>query len=445
MAKWLKMWVFTLVGLTIALLLWQHWGMNRVLEINHQTTFPIKPGDDRYQGGASVATVEKTDEAIVLSCQYSKKHAWPYCNFNVELGDGKKGLNLSEFDFIQLDIETQGETGREAVRIFLRNYDPAYSNFESEDVSLNELTLKPNTMQYIPNDNNNPIMLPLNNFQVASWWISELRIQPEYAAPDLTNVTMLEIATGGDMVEALNKVIVRSVQFHGKWVSHDYLQSILLKVWVLSAMLYLSVTFWQARRDVQLIRMQKKQLEKINDALKLEKKELETLATHDALTGACNRVGLRNHLHEQISLMKKHKTPLSVIFMDIDKFKEINDQYGHDVGDAVLKPFADYILNSTRNNDVLCRWGGDEFILLCHATKLEDAVLLAKKLRSGICQQSWPSGLKLSSSFGVAQMRLDEEVGEFFQRADKALYQAKRQGRDQVMPDIEQLIKSTAA
>jgi diguanylate cyclase (GGDEF)-like protein len=249
----------------------------------------------------------------------------------------------------------------------------------------------------------------------------------------LTHVAVMEIATSDNMLEGDYQFIVRSIEMRGKWISHTLLLSLILGLWALSGLIYLMTSFWQARAAVQAMRLQKNELQEVNAALELERKELKLLATHDPLTGVNNRVGLRNYLYEQVSLVKQHKSLLSVIFMDIDNFKQINDQYGHDDGDKVLKSFADFIVERTRAQDFFCRWGGEEFLLLCPDAGLGSAALIAEKLRELIERQSWPHGQPLTCSFGVAQMQFYEEVSRFLKRADEALYRAKQAGRNRVM------------
>jgi len=129
--------------------------------------------------------------------------------------------------------------------------------------------------------------------------------------------------------------------------------------------------------------------------------------------------------------------PLSVIFTDIDHFKSINDSLGHDAGDEVLKQFAQCLKTHIQREDLLARWGGEEFVLLMPLTTAEEAFEVAERLRKLLAEQSWPSGLKVSASFGVAQApgHSDGEAGveAAMRAADQAMYRAKREGRDRVV------------
>ncbi|HEX7764349.1 MAG TPA: GGDEF domain-containing protein, partial [Cellvibrio sp.] len=129
-----------------------------------------------------------------------------------------------------------------------------------------------------------------------------------------------------------------------------------------------------------------------------------------------------SHNHQQLSL----------IFIDIDNFKKINDDHGHNRGDEVLRLFAQVLTENTRAQDFLARWGGEEFVLACPDTTVKNATALAEKLRLAIQHTSWPQGLSITASFGVAQMHAHESPTDFIARADQALYEAKAQGRNGV-------------
>lgn len=424
---WLRWYVLALLVITVALFVWHRYGMNHAILIDPNAAFRISTDDDRHHGGKSVANYEITDDGIVLLCDYDTGYPWPYCHLNIHLAEGDQGVDLSKFSYALFDIDS-GEDEPRTIRIFIRNFHPAYS-----DGTL--VTLKPNTMQYIPQRQEHPLRVSMDLFQVASWWVTEYFIPPEHSSPDLSNVTMIQISTGGVMAKANYRVVVKSVEFHGKWVSDYQLLLIILALWVSSALFYLSNNFWLFYKSAQQVKEQKLQLEKINSLLKLERQELKQLAMYDSLTGALNRVGVRDSLYKQVSMVNAGEASLSVMFMDVDHFKSINDGFGHEIGDEVLRAFVALVQDNTRDKDYLCRWGGEEFILLCHDTKIKQAYRLAEKLRQRIQSHSWPANIELTCSFGVAQMDRDEDVNQFFKRADNALYKAKSAGRNRVIPD----------
>lgn len=168
--------------------------------------------------------------------------------------------------------------------------------------------------------------------------------------------------------------------------------------------------------------------------------QLQQLATTDMLTGLVNRSQFDTTLKSELSRQDRYARPLSLIMLDIDYFKDINDCYGHDVGDRVLVEMANLLKGNLRQADYCARWGGEEFMLLVPETPLEHAVLLADKIRCVINTASFPVSGPVTASFGVVEAQPQESVKSIMKRVDNALYLAKEKGRDQVSP-IE-LVKS---
>lgn len=163
-----------------------------------------------------------------------------------------------------------------------------------------------------------------------------------------------------------------------------------------------------------------------------DRKALETLSITDTLTGLNNR--LRLDEVTQYELRQYHRTgkPLSLILFDIDLFKKINDAHGHQAGDSVLLELAGIAAAAVRQTDTIGRWGGEEFLVICPGTPLSGAVNLAEKLRVVIAEHSFPVTDNLTCSFGVVELQSEQSYQQFFESADKALYRAKENGRNQV-------------
>jgi len=146
------------------------------------------------------------------------------------------------------------------------------------------------------------------------------------------------------------------------------------------------------------------------------------------LTGLPNRRAFSLALTREISRAERYGTPFSLVLMDLDHFKKINDTLGHDHGDELLRRVARLLVDQVRREDVVARWGGEEFALLLPSTHLEDAKRLAERLRQVLEAQHWG----VTASFGVAEYVLGEEEENLFRRADQALYRAKNAGRNRV-------------
>lgn len=156
----------------------------------------------------------------------------------------------------------------------------------------------------------------------------------------------------------------------------------------------------------------------------------------DPLTGLYNRAAMESALQREIDLARRHDTPLSLIMLDIDQFKSINDQHGHELGDYALRAFAQCASRAIRRSDGLFRYGGEEFVILLHNTPELGALKLAERICRCIRSQHYVCGnvtLNMTVSAGVARLLKNEDERSLLARADAALYQAKISGRDRVL------------
>lgn len=168
-------------------------------------------------------------------------------------------------------------------------------------------------------------------------------------------------------------------------------------------------------------------------ATETEKQVLERLSSTDQLTGLYNRhKGTELYILEQ-KRGKRSKTPLSLILLDIDHFKQLNDTYGHSLGDEVLKGVADILSHHARTLDHVMRWGGEEFLILCSNTEYSELTMIANRFRQELEKTNFGIDRTVTASFGITQCLLDEPLDDALERADKALYQAKREGRNRVV------------
>ena len=197
------------------------------------------------------------------------------------------------------------------------------------------------------------------------------------------------------------------------------------------------------QRVVQLqeeLEHEREQLQIFSNELASSNQMLQKLALTDALTNLPNRRFANEHLERQWALAQRNKSPLSCMMVDIDYFKQVNDTYGHKVGDDVLKKVASVLQSSVRKEDVVCRLGGEEFLVICPGFQQAEFLRYAERLRENVAALTFNEGsgktFKLTISIGVASKKPELLTSEMLlQLADKRLYKAKESGRNRTVAD----------
>lgn len=240
----------------------------------------------------------------------------------------------------------------------------------------------------------------------------------------------MQVSTGDSTVERSTSIRVSRIVLHGKFIAADRLYLGLLLFWALLTLAHTLSVVRQQTLTLRETRRVNEELADLNRFLSIQKDQYEALSKHDPLTGALNRAGA----HENLELLLRQNlagkaSAASLLSIDIDHFKEINDIYGHDVGDDVLKKLTRLIEAHTRKEDRFVRWGGEEFLLICPDTSLESAERLADNLRKKVEQYPFIEGRRITCSIGIAELHTND-IEQSFKLADKALYQAKHQGRN---------------
>lgn len=156
------------------------------------------------------------------------------------------------------------------------------------------------------------------------------------------------------------------------------------------------------------------------------------LAITDSLTRAFNRRQIETLVHDEVERAQRYLQPMSLILLDIDHFKAVNDNYGHPMGDKVLRQVCSILTSNLRQSDALGRWGGEEFLILLPQIHIAAAASVAEKLRVAVSSADFGLETSVTISLGVAELHADESAGDWITRADKALYLAKARGRDQL-------------
>lgn len=183
------------------------------------------------------------------------------------------------------------------------------------------------------------------------------------------------------------------------------------------------------------LKLERDRLRQRAEELRRSAEAASEMSMTDALTGLLNRYGLHRALQHELSEARRYTRPLSCLLIDIDFFKTVNDTYGHGAGDTALQQAARVITESVRGSDVVCRYGGEEFLVLAPETGHEGARALAEKIRQSFSARLFGEGahvFPLTLSTGVAQLGDNESGNDMIARADEALYHAKQTGRDRV-------------
>ncbi len=264
----------------------------------------------------------------------------------------------------------------------------------------------------------------LNNLKVAGYsgLQDTIRIGVRKNDPQLHSVM-------SKVTRALSMKDVDSV--YQKWVSltfeHQIDYSLLWKVLGGIALLLILIFGW----IWQLMKLNR-QIARANRELEVKSLELERISTTDALTGLANRRHIENTLDAEIRRTRRYHRDISIVLIDIDNFKRVNDSYGHQVGDTVLVKFAELLKSDIRGSDVAGRWGGEEFLVVCPETDIAAVAAQAEHLRQRISNIPFAVPGRQTASFGVASLGKGESRDDLVRRADDALYAAKNNGRNRV-------------
>ncbi|MEA2101058.1 MAG: diguanylate cyclase [Thermodesulfobacteriota bacterium] len=186
------------------------------------------------------------------------------------------------------------------------------------------------------------------------------------------------------------------------------------------------------KRKTDEIHRMNKEMHQLTQELKQRNSELEQISITDGLTGLYNHKYIINRLEQEISHAKRYSTALSTAMFDIDHFKQVNDKYGHQTGDKVLKEIASAIVSQLRKVDLAGRYGGEEFMLILPNTQRQRAMIVAQRIRQHIEGLEWGhEGMSITISGGVSTLK-NEDIGQLIMKTDNLLYQAKTNGRNRI-------------
>jgi diguanylate cyclase (GGDEF)-like protein len=415
------------IAVTVAALVGQAWLPQRTLELT-------KPGvaSNFFLVGAWQAA-EGQDQAPVhwvdverrhWRCHYRGIDGHQGCGLTYMLGDAQngRGLDLSGFDSIHMELQYKGSSP--FVRLALRNFDPRFSKPEDGN------SARMQSVNLRQRDVARPVDVAMSELTVPEWWMQQFDLAREYNRPSLENVTSFTVDLPADLSGQPQDLVLRSLTLKGDWIARDHVYLGILCFWLLGASL---LVMWRWHELRQRDSRQQREIDALTARtrqLRVEQDKLRRLATVDELTGVLNRRGLESALDD----LEEQAETLGLVLLDIDHFKQINDRWGHAAGDEVLRRVAAIVSANLRNADVIGRWGGEEFLIVCRCRHIDEAAALAEKLRTAISEGTVdPKGrFGITSSFGVTLVPPGSPMHRAFRCADVALYRAKAGGRNRV-------------
>lgn len=384
---------------------------------------PTTISSDVYaQGNSEARWLDESERH--WECILGPKFISPFCSMQVRMvSETGAGINLERFNKMTVWIRYSGDGDH--VRLYLRNRHPHYYQ------AGNDTSTKYNVVEIPVAGLENGINLNLSDFGVADWWLVQQKIPLEYSHTEFNDVVYFELQTGSTSRSGRHEFQLGKIVFEGSLVDDETLYKGIVIAW--SVFIFGLLLYRIIRLKVELDRNQNYQNElvSINKLLNLQNKQFEDLAKTDQLTGLLNRIGIRDVLYDGLNDWKGRRKPFSMIMIDVDHFKKVNDNYGHDVGDEILKAVSGLFKVNVRQTDFLARWGGEEFILVCPGTDLGNAQVVAESLRKKLADASIHPEFPVTASFGVASLS-EPNLDHLFKCADEALYDAKHQGRNRV-------------
>jgi len=370
-------------------------------------------------GGTSTITVDPRTP-LRWQCTLRAKYTYPYCGYELlfDAHTPERGFDLSKFQTITLDVDYRGPS--DTFRIYIKNFDRRYSTPGIPD------TLKFNKVEVAANPGHNLVELKLSDFGVAEWWVTQNKIRPALSTTQFNNVTEFEFQTGTLAPPGTYSFQVHRITLHGRVISQATWYASILSAWAIMIGAYLLYRILKLRKDLE----QRRQSQAA--ALRLARYAEES-ARRDYLTQLLNRSGVIDLFHP-LAMNRAGEGVFAVMLLDVDHFKAVNDRFGHSAGDQVLAGIGAILTENTRGGDIVGRWGGEEFLLICNGADADGAMSIAGKLRAAIEAHDFPAVGRVTASLGIyCCAGKTEELERLVGYADAALYAAKEQGRNRVV------------
>ncbi|MCU4676929.1 GGDEF domain-containing protein [Catenovulum sp. 2E275] len=378
-----------------------------------------------YSGAENTTNNEKPNifwhkDISTWQCDTLNINNYQYCGINLLWREQQfqNGRDLSGFTKLNIHLKYNGNA--ESFKLFVRNADPAYAT--KEDGNSGQYNF---TMLQKRHINNESIHIDLNEFTVADWWMAQYNHPRKFAKPSFKYVTSIGIDFSGNQYRGDTHIVeLNQITLTGPLISKSNYYLIILIIWMLSVFCYLVISLIMEKNKRAMLKLK-------NKTLKQQSEEYKSQSHYDVLTSQLNRRGFEYQLTQGLQQQLRYNY---LLLIDLDHFKKVNDNYGHSAGDVVLQTVAKLLKDNLREDDLFARWGGEEFIVCITTDNIDNALLLAEKLRKAISHLTLDSieQSPITTSIGIANWLEHETFDSVFERCDKKLYLAKAEGRNKV-------------
>ncbi|MGZ3304709.1 MAG: GGDEF domain-containing protein [Asticcacaulis sp.] len=403
-----------LLLLTAASIIWQRPILDRTVHFTPQT---ISAGNDKLFSDHDAGGGSRThaDGLMRWDCDLNAGNAYPYCGAElfIDRNRGPHGLDLSNMRSFAVTLMYRGPST--SFRVHLKNFDPHYAT-KADDESPKYMRVEADTT---PGKVQRTEFV-LSDFGVADWWLRKRKLPPQFGRPQFDNITSVIVETGSEAPLGHHSFDVSDITVRRAILSEAQYYSLVLGVWIVMIVIYLGYRVGNLRR----VSIERQMLA----AMQLQEAQEE--ARRDPLTGLLNRRGIGERF-DALVRERRETVSVAVMLIDIDHFKRLNDSFGHDFGDVVLSAVGALIGRTVRTVDIVGRWGGEEFIVVCAGIDRKMAQQIAEKLRAAIETGDFGRAGPVTASIGVHwAAAAGNDLAALVAQADKALYAAKGAGRN---------------
>ena len=409
-------------------------------------TFSVFHSGQSSQGRSTARRVDA--KLPVMQCELIASSVAEYCGLSKNFADLDSSISqlttedLSAFTHLQLKVHVRSLlSGLEATassssgesqdylppaRLLLRTVNASLS----EDYQMSEPVVSSYILQ--AQDLGRAFALPFTDFSTAEWWILQSGVSTRDAQLAMDQAVQIGVELPPESRPGRYEVVIEDMTLIGEWVTASGLLLFLFSTWMISLAALSIAQILRLRRETSLAAEQIGELTEDNQALRTQSNFFEKLSTYDSLSNILNRHGF---LQERSVLLQNNDLEeYCIALADLDHFKAINDTYGHNAGDLIIKDTALMIRESTRNTDLVARWGGEEFLILFPTATLQNAARICQKIadRMQSVKVADHKDTSVTLSFGIAIGSVNERFEDVLERADRQLYRAKQNGRDQI-------------